>query len=381
MEKIEHLSTKELVNQFRIATSEDWRSLWHHLKQRKDAEPFMVQLLKDENVELRLRLIDMVPKDVSEVVIGALLDALSDKNDGVRQAAATRLGTIKSAIAVEPLIALTTDSSALVQEEAIRALGNIGDKQATKALCKSLQSTDQDIRLSTVIALYKIQSPASVDALIGVLEDSLPAIRLRAVDTLGRLGDKRALQPLVAMLSDQDIGVSSRAADALVQLGGVDAIPYLVKALADEEDEELREYFECCIEEITSFSQEGANKEIPREQWLYRTWLSDPTINAGTELYKFYENETGEVKDFHMGVTRDYASFNYRIVDNKISISFGNKNEWVETKFEIEPSTYDHPDEGDVSCLKLVFENEPYFTDFIEGTSTYYYIDGIGTNL
>ena len=136
----------------------------------------------------------------------------------------------------------------------------------------------------------------------------------------------------------------------------------------------MRQHFQACIAAITHPSQKAVRGDIPREQWLYRTWLQNPTLDAGSEMYTFHEDGTGEVEDFHMGITRDHRRFTYRVTGETISLLFAKRKRWVQTRFNIERSTYLHPIKGNLPCLKLVFEKEPYFTEFGPVKNpTYYY--------
>ncbi|GAB1543629.1 hypothetical protein NUACC21_63050 [Scytonema sp. NUACC21] len=372
MNDIDALSTAEVAAQFQVADSRKWLSLWYSLRKRVDAEPYIVQLLQNDNAKLKNAMIGMAINYDSQTVIDAIIHTLFDDDEGVRKEAADYLGTRKIERAVEPLIALTKDPSESVQTSAATALGNIRDRRATPALAECLKSTNKVVRLSAIGALYKMRDPASVDAILDALEDTLSSIRYRAVKTLGRLGDKKAVKPLVEMLYDSDDYVCDTAADALVQLCGIEDILYLTEVLANEEDEDVRDYLEYCIEQI----QAGSEPEIPREQWLYRAWLSEPTINASSDVLQFLPNGTGEYLYFNMGVTSDEAPFQFRVEGEQISFLFEDKSQWIDTKFEIEKTTYDHPDEGDVPCLTLVFQLDPLNPGYGKRSVTYYHVFG-----
>ncbi|AFZ26465.1 HEAT-like repeat protein [Cylindrospermum stagnale PCC 7417] len=371
MNELDALSTAEIAAQFQVTDSGEWPSLWYILRKRPDAEPYIVQLLQGKNAELKQDMIGMVINYNSQTVIDRIIHALLDENEGVRKKAADCLGTMKIVRAVEPLITLTRDSGKLVQNSAINALGNIRDRRATTALCECIKSPDETIRIDAVCALHKIRDPASVDAILDALDDVLSYIRYRAVKTLGLLGDKKAVKPLVEMLYDSEDYVCNMSAGALIQLCGVEDIPYLTEVLIEEDDEDVRDYLEYCIEQI----QAGPPPEIPREQWLYRAWLSEPTINASSDVCQFFEDGTGEFKYFNMGVTSDEVPFHFRVEEEKIYFLLENQEQWIETKFEIEETTYDHYDEGDVPCFKLLLTQDPLTLSY-QQSATYYHLIG-----
>lgn len=79
--------------------------------------------------------------------------------------------------------------------------------------------------------------------------------------------------------------------------------------MANEEDEDVQDYLEYSIEQI----QARPKPEIPREQWLYRAWLSEPSINTSSDVLQFLLDGTGKYLYFNMGVTRDEAPFQFPV--------------------------------------------------------------------
>jgi hypothetical protein len=208
------------------------------------------------------------------------------------------------------LIAAATDENASVRREAISALAQIGDPRATPVFIQSLLSPDDDVRLSAVMALYRMRDPASIQALTAALGDASSPVRTWAARGLGRLARPASDQGLI-------------------------------------------------------------RRRVPRDQWLYRSWLSNPTLDAGSEIYTFQPDGTGSVEDFHMGITRDFQSFDYRVSAGSISFLFAGRSAWVDTRFTMERSTYADPMEGARPCLTLAFEAEPYF--FTRHQASLYY--------
>jgi hypothetical protein len=368
MQDFNLLSTEEIAIKFNAADSREWRILWYNLQKRVDAELYMVALLQHQNKKLKQFLIGMVTSSDIAAVIDAVVQALSDDSDEVRKLAANRLGTLKVEKAVEQLILLTRDPNSSVRNCAINALGNIRDRRSTFALGECLKNGDDSNRIDAIYALHKIRDPASVDILLDALDDRLSSVRYRAVKTLGLLGDKKAVAPLLDMLYDGEDDVCDAAADSLVQLCGTEDIPYLTEVLTETEDEDVRGYLEYCLEKI-----QNPPLEIPREQWLYRAWFTDPTINASSDICEFYENGTGEFKYFNMGVASDEIAFQFRLEEDKIHFLLENETEWIETQFEIGKTMYDHPEEGDMPCLKLVLHPNPLNKNH-KKSRTYYHI-------
>ena len=236
MERLDRVTTTQLVERLKIATSNDWAYLLSVLQLRKDAGPAIAHLIRDADPELRLTTITLLdnPSVAEYEVVTALVDALHDKDTRIRQQAAIRLGDSKRAEAVEPLMAQTDDPDVSVQKEAIKALGKIGDARATRILTKQLTSTDQDIRWSAVVALDEIHDTSSIDALIAALADSIPSVRERIVRTLGRLGRQQSasiVQAVIPLLRDPDVSVRDEVVMALGELDDTRAVAPLIEAM------------------------------------------------------------------------------------------------------------------------------------------------------
>lgn len=194
-----------------------------------------------------------------------LIDALSDKDAGVRAMAAWALGEVKSPAAIAPLMAaLAIEASFAAREMFIRALGEHESAIAVPALISQLDDDSPDIRYVSVWALGEINAPeaiaavekslndseasvreiaveafgrfcnpANIDALIARLNDDNAGVRLNTVRMLGRQSMAQAVDGLITALQDTNAAVRSAAAQSLGHLKKSAAIPALISALQD----------------------------------------------------------------------------------------------------------------------------------------------------
>ena len=130
-----------------------------------------------------------------------LIQGLGDHNPYVRVSAAGALGQMHVRAAVPPLIhTLQQDKRVLVRWTAAQALGNLRDGRALPALIKALKDKDEDVREQSAKALGKIGDRAAVPALIATFHDDDEAIPKAAV--LPWAGSEiRKLCPLSALFS------------------------------------------------------------------------------------------------------------------------------------------------------------------------------------
>lgn len=200
-----------------------------------DALPPLQQLYLQAsraNDEDRLVRIIRAFKDVGSPALEALLNALVDKNEQVRRAAAVALGDFGGDIsdALPTLIRAMRDKVAAVRRAAAKTLGNMGEG-ALPALKKALVHRDRRMRQGAIYALKKYDASGKVvlDALSDTLSDTRWYIRRSSLTALGRLKQKAlSCSPqIVPFLKDRDARIRFAAADALSFIEPAQAKPAL----------------------------------------------------------------------------------------------------------------------------------------------------------
>ncbi len=114
--------------------------------------------------------------------------AMADETAEVREAAATALGEIGSAISVPILVthAGDSDEDKLVREAAVAALGAIGDPAALPTLLELIANGPPQIRRRCVAALSVFDGPDVEAALRAAATDRNPMVREAAEMVVGR---------------------------------------------------------------------------------------------------------------------------------------------------------------------------------------------------
>jgi HEAT repeats/PBS lyase HEAT-like repeat len=148
-----------------------------------------------------------------------VLSALKHEAWIARKNAAWTLGAMDDHRAVGALADALRDREAAVREQAAWALGAIDDKSAVPALMAALKDDAPGVRKQAAWALGAIDDSRAVDALMGALSDQQPEVREQAAWALGALGDSRALNGLLVALKDTSAGVRRQAAWALGAIG------------------------------------------------------------------------------------------------------------------------------------------------------------------
>lgn len=188
-----------------------------------------------------------------EAAAPALIAALDDANDGVRSAAMRALGMLRSAAAVKPLTAIVSSTKQPGQNRVAAAstLGEIGGDDVVATLAELLDDKDLALRRAAVEALARSRSSAAVSPLRGMLADRDKPTRVKAVVGLAALGDDGGRELAITLLGDEEPGVRTQAASALGIVGDAkDAYVALKKAVKDEKDPGVKRVLEYAANQL-----------------------------------------------------------------------------------------------------------------------------------
>lgn len=198
----------------------------------KSAIPDLIRAMHKDTPQVRRIAIGAIALIAAPSGEAALIEAINNPDDDneARAQAVAGLGKIATPTAIAVLIKALDDYDLKVQEQTVDALARAGDK-AIGALTAALHAPKQGVRARAAQALGKIQSPKSVNALIAALKDPDATVRAAAAAALGFSNNRQAVEPLIVALRDPDGGVAKEAADALARIGEP-ARPALARAMA-----------------------------------------------------------------------------------------------------------------------------------------------------
>lgn len=215
------------------------------------------------------------------------IDDLESGEAAIREAAAWRLGSVRSERATGPLIERLADPDPRVRGVAARALGRIGDPEALAPLARLLGDPDPRVRELTVLGLEALDVGDVEAHLIRALEDPEMGVRAIAVSALAdrdgaqvelalasvastdpdphtrgmaisALGKRSAeggtvVPALVALLGYREGEVREAAARALGRIGDPGVVPRLVGRLGEEPDAVVRQTI---VEALAAFADD-----------------------------------------------------------------------------------------------------------------------------
>jgi len=135
------------------------------LEAKKDVEGLIKALRfeKYKDVDLIRDAVEALGK-IGEPAVEPLIQALKDKDNGVRGSAAEAFGMIgdkRAKRAVEPLIQTLKDKDWYVRKASVVALGSIGDKRAVEPLIQTLKDDEEEVREAAKWYLGKFKAKKS----------------------------------------------------------------------------------------------------------------------------------------------------------------------------------------------------------------------------
>ncbi|BAZ16020.1 HEAT domain protein repeat-containing protein [Calothrix sp. NIES-4071] len=186
--------------------------------------PALIEVLKNEDVTLRINAIESLCKIRDDKAIEPLINALQDASAQVRATAAFALGCFRfqAITAVEPLIMSLEDSDEWVRTKAVEALSYIRHPKATVHLATALHDNYPGVRAKAALALPNIaEASFAVPLLIAALTDTDARVRAAVADGLGMFGSDAldSAPHLLNALHSEDLYVQINAAKALIKIG------------------------------------------------------------------------------------------------------------------------------------------------------------------
>ena len=128
----------------------------------------------------------------------------------------------------------------MVREQAAHDLGELTDERATSALLGALNDADDSVRESAAMALGPIEGPPDACVTARLLEllarEDFGHVREAAAGALYHVADAGSIARLGQALSDESLSVRHSLVFALWRIGLPECLPYLREALDDEEE-------------------------------------------------------------------------------------------------------------------------------------------------
>ncbi|PLX94134.1 MAG: hypothetical protein C0619_03470 [Desulfuromonas sp.] len=170
---------------------------------------------------------------MSQAIKQALQKALSDGDEGVRQAAAVSLDALEGREHLDELLAQLKGDDRGQRIAAAYALERVSSTKIFIPLLEALKSQDSDLRAAVAQVLGGKRHPKTLGPLVKALADPEPGVQVEIIKALSGFSDRRipaCLEPLLKKGEE----VSLAAIEALGVLGFAEGEKGLIQALEDQ---------------------------------------------------------------------------------------------------------------------------------------------------
>jgi protein-S-isoprenylcysteine O-methyltransferase Ste14 len=180
-----------------------------------------------------------------------MLDLLGDEDQELRVLGAQCLPSMRSDRVVPALVGALSDPAADVRSRALRGLASVGDPHCAASVQPLLDDPEIHIRIGAMELLAALGSPAMTGLATELLASPEGWQRSAAADALGALGSPETVPALAARLDDPEPEVRRSVVIALLRIGTPEAREALQAAMRDE-DREVRVYVAEALKRIPS---------------------------------------------------------------------------------------------------------------------------------
>ncbi|MFM0383479.1 HEAT repeat domain-containing protein [Paraburkholderia dipogonis] len=172
-----------------------------------------------------------------EAVLGPIVAALrTDTSSDVRAQAAEVLGAWERTDAVAALCEALADRAQDVRDAAAQSLSNLKDPESGPLLAPWATHSDPFVRQAALRGLRELRYAGALEPALAALSANEDGVRLEAVSVLGWLKSERALGPLTATAAQDPSAAVRRAAIGALGIGAAatdETISALLSALRD----------------------------------------------------------------------------------------------------------------------------------------------------
>lgn len=181
-----------------------------------------------------------------------IIELLNDQNHNVRLSSARALGEIGDPRAVDPLLTALAEPNEWVRLQIVEALGKLGDNRVGLVLSRFMETElDDRVRATIVKVLGSLGDQKMVPILVSYLKDSDLRVRANAIEALEIIGDEKIREFLFPMMEGANHRIKANIAKALFNLGDYTGLKIL-KKMIKEENEWMRAAAAWALGEIRS---------------------------------------------------------------------------------------------------------------------------------
>lgn len=219
----------------------------------KDTVRSVIPLLRSDDAPVRNLSMDIL-REVGAQDFPSLVELVHDEDPDIRIFAVDILGSTDSFMAIEPLCsALLKDPEVNVRYQAAVSLGALANPDAAKCLNLAMKD-DEWVQYAVIEALAKIKHASSVEALVKALDHSSDLVASMIIDALSEVGNIKAVTMLLRHLDKSATALRNKIVKAIVNILGGKSL----KLLSASEKEKLRQYMLVALKDEDEEIQDAA---------------------------------------------------------------------------------------------------------------------------
>lgn len=207
-------------------------------KKLKDAIEDVIELLDDDNVQVRIAAVVALKSFNSKKILEHLIRTLADSSEWVRVHAVEAIGQYNESKHIELLSQfLENEESDKVRATLIKVLGELGGAKVLPIITLYLKDSNARVRANSVEAIERISGSFNVDMrehIIPLLDDENNRVKANSVKALFKMGESKAIEVLKNMITSKDDWMRASAAYVFGVIDYDDGIQFLVDSLKDE---------------------------------------------------------------------------------------------------------------------------------------------------
>ncbi|WPD24942.1 MAG: HEAT repeat domain-containing protein [Candidatus Electrothrix scaldis] len=183
---------------------------------REQAIECCLPLLKDDNLNVKKAVLNVLRELGNEQTVEYCLTLLEDENSSVRRIALTAIRELgNEQVAVHCLPLLRDDSSA-VKKAALVTLCELGDEQVVEHSLPFLKDKNSSVKVAALNILRELGNENAVRQCLTLLQDKVLKVKIAALNTLCELGNNEAKEQCMQILNDHKEELIAQLASANV---------------------------------------------------------------------------------------------------------------------------------------------------------------------
>jgi HEAT repeat protein len=193
------------------------------------------EMLGDRDWRVRKTIVEGLLRRTDASIIAGLIDALRDpENAGKRNSATEALVRIGDDSIEHIIETLLNEEDLDVRLSLVNLLGDVRNERGFSTLLEQLpRENDINILSATVASIGKYRNAQSIPALLRALQRDDLWLKFHVIEALGEIGDRSALPAILPLYAEKSL--RKPVLEAIGKIADVGTVNFLLRIVADED--------------------------------------------------------------------------------------------------------------------------------------------------